>query len=106
MIIGPVKVLRCSPDSVLQIAHSCRINLAHYKPITPSFHAYGLNQDQQSKLLIGQLIITSFVLVLEIISIVTFEFECSSTAILRITLRLTRCFCNTCIRIKEVQLKS
>ena len=50
--LGYVEVLRCSPDSVLQIARSRRINAAHYKPITPSFHAYGLNQDQQSKLLI------------------------------------------------------
>ena len=58
----------------------------------PGFHAYGLNQDQQSKLLIVKLIITSFVLVLEIISIVTFEFEFSSTIILRVNPRLTTCF--------------
>ena len=51
--LGAVKVLRISPDSVLQIARSRQINVAYHKPITPGFHTYGLNQDQQSKLLIG-----------------------------------------------------
>ena len=40
------KVLRCSPDSVLQSSQSYRINAAHYKPITPSFQAFGITLDQ------------------------------------------------------------
>ena len=48
-----VKVLRCSPDSMLQSLQSHWINVAHYKPITPCFHAFSITLDQQSKLLIG-----------------------------------------------------
>ena len=44
--------LRCSSDSMLQIEHSHLTDACHYKPITPSSHAYGLNRDQQSKLLL------------------------------------------------------
>ena len=41
-----VKVLRCNPDSELQSLQSCQINAAHYKPITPSFHVYGITLGQ------------------------------------------------------------
>ena len=48
-----VKVLGCSLDSMLESAQSCQINAAHCKPITPSFHTFGIALDQKSKLLTG-----------------------------------------------------
>ena len=41
-----VKILRCSPDSVLQSAQSHQINAAHCKPITPGLHTFGITLDQ------------------------------------------------------------
>ena len=41
-----VKVLKCSPDSVLQSVCSCQTNTANCKPITPSFSHSGIILDQ------------------------------------------------------------
>ena len=44
-VTGPAKRLRCSPDSLLQIEQGHQTNACHCKPITPSCHAFGFDQD-------------------------------------------------------------